>query len=71
MQDYSIKNISPKLLGDVREAIESVESFGSVEIYIQNGYVSQISIRHIKKTSATLPNGNGVKAKFKESSVTS
>ena len=50
-QEYSIKKISEKLVGEIRAALKSVKSYGSVEIYIQNGVVTQITVRNIKKTS--------------------
>ena len=49
--DYSTKNISETLLGEIKNALQSVTSYGSVEIYVQNGIVTQITIRNIKKTN--------------------
>ncbi len=37
-------------LEELRKALETV-SFGSVEIYVQDGVITQITIRHIKKTN--------------------
>ncbi|HET7098827.1 MAG TPA: DUF2292 domain-containing protein [Patescibacteria group bacterium] len=54
---YSTKNISPLLIDELKHAIKSVTSYGSIEIFVQNGRVTQISTRHIKKT--VLENGNG------------
>lgn len=48
--DYSTKVISETLIREVKTALQSVKSFGSVEIYIQNGVVTQITVRNIKKT---------------------
>ncbi len=39
-----------ELYRDVVEAIHSVGSYGSVELYIQNRQVTQITARKIKKT---------------------
>ncbi len=50
MRDYSTQKISQNLMSEVKTAIQSVKSYGSVEIYIQNGVVTQITIRNIKKT---------------------
>lgn len=69
MKDYSIKEISPKLMEDVREALSSVPSFGSVEIYIQNGFVTQISVRHIKKTSIQTSEIKTSNGHFQDNSV--
>lgn len=51
MGDYSTKNISEGLMTEVKSALQSVKAYGSVEIYIQNGIVTQITVRNIKKTS--------------------
>lgn len=37
------------IIDEIREAIESIE-YGSVEVIVQNGEVTQISTRIIKKT---------------------
>jgi hypothetical protein len=51
---YSTKHISKKLLTDIVEALQSINTFGSVELYVQDNTVTQITVRNIKKT-------NGVK----------
>lgn len=38
------------IIDEIREAIESIE-YGSVEVIVQNGEVTQISTRIIKKTN--------------------
>jgi hypothetical protein len=55
--NYATKNASPLLVEEVIRSIQSV-NYGSVEIYIQNGKVTQISVRQIKKTSIAPVNGN-------------
>lgn len=52
-QTYSTQNVSPFLLEELKRAVESVPEYGSVEVYIQAGVVTQISIRHIKKTKVS------------------
>ncbi len=52
--NYNTKNISPKLLGEIKIALKSVKSYGSIEIYVQKGMVTQITIRNIKKTSESV-----------------
>ena len=37
-------------MSEVKSALQSVKTYGSVEIYIQNGIVTQITVRNIKKT---------------------
>ncbi|KKU12048.1 MAG: hypothetical protein UX19_C0009G0003 [Candidatus Woesebacteria bacterium GW2011_GWA1_45_8] len=55
-QDYSVKKVSPTLIVEVKKALKSINSHGSVEIYVQSGVVTQITVRNIKKTTST--NGN-------------
>ena len=51
MGNYSTKNISDKLMLEIKTALQSVKGYGSVEMYIQKGSVTQITVRNIKKTS--------------------
>jgi len=48
---YLNTNISESLISEIKEALSGVKSYGSVEIYIQKGVVTQITVRNIKKTS--------------------
>lgn len=48
--DYSTKKISETLLRDIASAVKSVQNYGSVELYVQDGVVTQITTRTIKKT---------------------
>ena len=48
--DYSTKKIPESLLNEIKSALQSVK-FGSVEIYVQDKTVTQITVRSIKKTS--------------------
>ena len=50
--EYSTKNISDTLLMDLKKALKSVSSFGSVEVFVHNGVVTQITVRNIKKTNS-------------------
>lgn len=50
--DYSTQNISEGLIVEIKGALQSVKNYGSIEIYIQNGVVTQITIRNIKKTNS-------------------
>ncbi|KKQ97450.1 MAG: hypothetical protein UT24_C0008G0040 [Candidatus Woesebacteria bacterium GW2011_GWB1_39_12] len=52
MPDLSTKKISTSLIKEITSALESVKSYGSVEVYIQNGIVTQITVRNIKKTNS-------------------
>ena len=58
MDQYSVRKISQRLISDISLALQSVGNFGSVEIYIQKGSVSQITYRRIIKT---LKSDRGVK----------
>ena len=49
--DYSTRKISKTLIVEIRQALKSVTSYGSVEIYVQEGVVTQITIRNIRKTN--------------------
>ncbi len=39
------------LVSEIQEALKSVKGYGSVEIYVQDGKVTQITVRNIRKTS--------------------
>ena len=49
MNDYSTKNTSPALLEEIADALKNIRGWGSVEIYVQNFKVVQITERNIKK----------------------
>ena len=50
MSDYSTKNISSRLLNEIKEALRGL-AYGSVEIYVVGYQVTQITRRLIKKTN--------------------
>lgn len=50
--DYSTKKISSRLVGEMKSALKSIKSYGSVELYVQNNTVTQITVRNIKKTNS-------------------
>ena len=47
------KVISQSLLAEIKNALESVK-FGSIEIFVQNKVVTQITVRNIHKTSVEI-----------------
>ena len=49
---YSTKSITSHLLTELQDSIKSVQGWGSVEIFIQDYNVTQITEKNIKK-----PNG--------------
>ncbi len=58
VDEYSTREISEKLVSEIKEAIGSKE-YGSVEIYIESGRVVQITERVIRKKIRL--NGNEAK----------
>lgn len=54
MIDFSTKRITNDLLEEIKQALKNVRGWGSVEIYVQNGKVTQITERSIKKTNHDL-----------------
>lgn len=51
MVDYSTKRVTDNLLEEVKQALKNIRGWGSVEIYVQNHKVTQITERNIKKTN--------------------
>ena len=54
MVDYSTKKIGKNLLEELKVALKNVRGWGSVEIYVQDFKVTQITERNIKKTSHSI-----------------
>ncbi len=50
---YSTKKITQQLIDEIKTALKSIDSYGSVEVYIQDSIVTQITVRNIKKTQST------------------
>lgn len=61
MMDYSTRNVSKELIGEIIEALTNIRGWGSVEIYVQDNKVVQITERNIKKTISTLARSKTVK----------
>lgn len=55
--DYSTKKISKTLVEEVISSLKSVDSYGSIEIIVQDNFVTQITVRNIKKTKNASSNG--------------
>lgn len=55
MDQYSTNTISETLLEEIKLALRNVSPYGSVEIYVQDNTVTQITVRNIKKTMASKP----------------
>jgi hypothetical protein len=52
MNNYSTKQVSDELVKEVIAALKNVRGWGSVEVYIQDYKVVQITERSIKKTNS-------------------
>ena len=70
--DYSTQKISPQLVSQIIDAIKN-KAWGSIEIYVENFTVTQITERTITKVSSTKDFGkpalrkhNGQNHKFKQ-----
>ncbi len=61
--DYSTKHISTGLMEEILHAVQTVNQYGSVEIYIQNYTVTQITVRTIKKTNVATNNSTTIPSK--------
>jgi len=46
--------VNSHLLTDISQALKDLGGWGSVEVYVQNGKVTQITKRAIKKTDHSL-----------------
>lgn len=51
------------LTNEILAALASVQGYGSVEIYVHDSKVTQITVRNIKKTNSPIP-GNGQRVKM-------
>jgi hypothetical protein len=49
--DYSTKKINETLVLEIVEALKNIRGWGSVEIFVQDYKVVQITERNIKKTT--------------------
>lgn len=54
MLDNTKKNISEELLEEIAEALKNIRGWGSVEIFMQDYKVVQITERNIRKTIQTV-----------------
>ena len=56
MADHSTKKITQDLVAEFKQALKNVRGWGSVEIFIQDFKVTQITERNIKKTAHNIKN---------------
>ena len=64
MTDYSTHHVSKALVDEILQALRTVNHYGSIEIYVQNSVVTQITIRNIKKTSVSINHANASEQKI-------
>ena len=53
-RQYSARHVSQPLVDEIIYALQTVRAYGSIEIYVQNSMVTQITVRNIKKTNMTI-----------------
>jgi len=56
MVDYSTKKISQDFLNEVKQALRNIRGWGSIEIFVQDHKVTQITERNITKTNHSIKN---------------
>ena len=71
MSDYSTKHVSDDLVSEIIRALKTVNTYGSIEIYVQNSVVTQITVRNIKKTSVSIHRANDSAKKIGGSAIVS
>jgi len=49
-----VVKINTRLLTELSQALKEIGGWGSIEVYVQNGKVTQITKRTIKKTEHSL-----------------
>jgi len=54
MVDHSVKRITSRMIDEIKQALKSVDGYGSVDIIVQDNKVVQISVRNIKKTNHSM-----------------
>lgn len=58
--NYSKANLSDRLMNEIKEELEKI-GYGSLEIYVQNNKVTQMTVRNIKKTNVTITRDNQIR----------
>jgi len=52
--NFSTKRVNQQLIDEIVQSLKHVSGYGSVEIFINNFKVTQITVRDIKKTDHTI-----------------
>lgn len=50
---YSTVTVSQSLVDEIIAALKTIDAYGSLEIFVTNNMVTQITVRNIKKTGGT------------------
>jgi len=50
LNKYSTQILSQSLIDEIIHSLKTIQGFGSLEIFVQDNMVSQITVRNIKKT---------------------
>lgn len=50
MQSITQAKLSSSLITELEVALQMVKAYGSIEIYVQDSKVTQITVRNIRKT---------------------
>ncbi len=56
MQGHPTTQVTSKIVQQIILSLKDVKGYGSVEIYVQNGHVTQITTRKIRKTNGEYGN---------------
>ena len=51
LNPLTTKNIDNSLMQEIKKALAKIDGYGSVELYIQENKVTQITSRNIQKTN--------------------
>lgn len=65
--EFTTDRVSRALMHEIEHALKTVKAYGSIEIYVQNSVVTQITVRNIRKTSVEVnePEENNGKRRTK------
>ncbi|MBI4067643.1 DUF2292 domain-containing protein [Candidatus Gottesmanbacteria bacterium] len=66
MQSDSNIKLSQSLIDELTHALHMIKGYGSIEIYVQDSTVTQITVRNIKKTKVNIDSSysNGKTTRF-------
>lgn len=63
MQTINQVKLSSSLIGELEVALQMVKAYGSIEIYVQDSKVTQITVRNIRKTKVEINKETSKKVK--------